>query len=173
MKTETIDVGVRQRVLWVGSEAYPLQNIARVSSAEVVYRKGLAVGKFVGLTVLWIVLGVAVLVALFVVNVLNTDADTSTAIKVIGVIVGVLVFIQFVRLVRILARGKLWALVVETAGTSHRAVISNDRNLVQTLVREIVTAINDPAATFSHTINNYVMGDQYNQHGKYSTGRVG
>jgi len=139
MRTETIDVGVRHRVLWIGTEAYPLQNIARVSTAGVVFRKGAAVGRFIGITVFWIVLGV----------------------------------IQFVRQLSVLSRRKLWALVIETAGTSHRAVISPDKHLVNTLVREIVEAINDPAATFSHTINNIVTGDQYNQYAPNTTGRVG
>jgi hypothetical protein len=173
MRTETIDVGVRHRVLWIGTEAYPLQNIARVSTAGVVFRKGAAVGRFIGITVFWIVLGVIALVALFVANVLQTDEQTDTAIKVVGGIAGLLILIQFVRLLSVLSRRKLWALVIETAGTSHRAVISPDKHLVNTLVREIVEAINDPAATFSHTINNIVTGDQYNQYAPNTTGRVG
>ncbi|MFG2042958.1 DUF6232 family protein [Dactylosporangium sp. NPDC048998] len=172
MKTETIEVGVRQRVLWIGAEAYPLQNIARVSTAEVVYRKGAAVARFVGYTLFWILLGIVALVALFVTGVLQTDEQTELAITVAGGVVGLLILVRLVALLSLLLRRGLWALIIETAGTSHRAVISADKRLITTLVREIVTAINDPSATFSHTITNIVMGDQYNQYGRNSTGKV-
>lgn len=173
MKTETIEVGVHERILWVGSEAYPLQNIARVSTGEVVHRKGAAIGKFIGFSVRWLFLGLVALVVLFVVDVLRTDEQTNTAIKVAGAIVGLLVLVQFIRLLSVLSRRKLWALIIETAGTSHRAVISDDKSLVDTLVRKIVTAINDPTATFSQTVHNHIAGDQYNQYGRDSVGRVG
>jgi hypothetical protein len=115
---------------------------------------------------------VIVLVALFVGGVLQTDEQTDLAIKVAGGIAGVLILYRLARLLSLLTQRSLWALIIETAGTSHRAVISRDRNLLNTLVREIVTAINDPRATFSHTINNLVMGDQYNQLGRNSVGKV-
>jgi hypothetical protein len=172
MKTERIEVGVRQRVLWIGSEAYPLSNIARVSTADVVHRKGVAIARFIAFTLFWLLLGVIVLVALVVGNVLQTDEQTDLAIKVAGGIVGVLILYRLARLLSLLTQRSLWALIIETAGTSHRAVISRDRSLLNTLVREIVTAINDPRATFSHTINNLVMGDQYNQLGRNSIGKV-
>jgi hypothetical protein len=172
MKSERIEVGVRQRVLWIGSEAYPLSNISRVSSADVVYRKGAAVGRFIGITLFWVLLGVIVLVGLFVGGVLQTDEQTDLAIKAVGGIAGLLILVQLVKLLSLLTRRRLWALIIETAGATHRAVISGDRHLIDTLVREIVTAINDPSQTFSHTINNIVMGDQYNQYGRNSVGRV-
>jgi hypothetical protein len=172
MKTERIEVGVRQRVLWIGSEAYPLSNISRVSTADVVYRKGAAIGRFIAYTFFWLLLGVIVLVGLFVGGVLQTDDRTDLAIKAVGGLVGVLVLVRLAMLLALLSRRSLWALIVETAGATHRAVISGDRALLNTLVAEIVAAINNPAATFSHTITNFVMGDQYNQLGRNSVGRV-
>lgn len=172
MKTETIEVGVHQRVLWIGAEAYPLRNIARVSTADVVHRKGAAVARFIGYSLFWVVLGVIALVVLFVTGVLQTDDQSDLAIKVAGGLVGLLILIRLVVLLSLLLRRGLWALIIETAGTSHRAVISADKHLINTLVREIVTAINDPSASFSHTINNIVTGDQYNQYGRNSTGKV-
>lgn len=179
MKTETIEIGVRERVLWIGSEAYPLQNIARVSTAELAYRKGRAVGRFVGFFFLWLFIGIFALVALFVGGILNTDDQTNTALKVFGVLFALIVLILFVRLLSVLTKRNLWALIIETAGTSHRALVSRDRPLLDGLVRQIVSAINNPAATFSQTITNIVSGNQYNAGGDqyhasgHATGRVG
>jgi len=180
MKTETIEIGVRDHVLWVGSEAYPLRNIARVSTVELVYRKGRAVAKFIGFFFLWIVLGAFALVALFVGGALDTDEQTNNAIGVVGVIVGIILLILFIRLLLLLGRRRLWALIIETAGTSHRALASRDRPLLDGLVRNIVAAINNPAVRFTQTINNIVSGNQYNSGGgdQYNasgraTGRVG
>ncbi len=182
MKTETIEIAVRERVLWVGSEAYPLHNIARVSTVELVYRKGRAVARFVGFFFLWLFLGVFALVALFVGGVLDTDEQTSTATKAVGAIVGVILLILFIRLLIVLGRRKLWALVISTSAASHRALVSSDRALLNQLVERIVYAINNPtspAAQFHQTVNNYVSGNQYNAGGDQynasgrATGRVG
>jgi hypothetical protein len=182
MKTETIEIAVRERVLWVGAEAYPLHNIARVSTAELVYRKGRAVARFIGFLLLWVFLGIFALVALFVGGVLDTDEQTSAATRAVATIVGIILLILFIRLLILLSRRKLWALVIETAGTSHRALVSRDRALLDGLVQRIVFAINNPtapAAQFHQTINNYVSGSQYNAGGDQynasgrATGRVG
>jgi hypothetical protein len=182
MKTETIEIAVHERVLWVGAEAYPLHNIARVSTVELVYRKGRAVARFLGFAFLWVFLGVFALVALFVGGVLDTDDQTSAATKAVGTIVGLILLILFIRLLIVLGRRKLWALIISTAGTSHRALVSRDRPLLDELVKRIVFAINNPtapAAQFHQTINNYVSGNQYNAGGDQynasgrATGRVG
>jgi hypothetical protein len=47
MSSSEIDVRVNQGILWVGSEAYPLRNIARVQPVKVVPNRGAAVRVFV------------------------------------------------------------------------------------------------------------------------------
>lgn len=172
MKSETIEVKISNQILWIGSEVYPLQNIARVSTAKVVYRKGAAVGRFIGFFFLWIILGVVALVALFAAGVLNTDQQTNTAIGVVGAIVGLIVLIQFVRMVSIIAGRQLWALIIETAGTSHRAIVSRDKRPLDELVHKIVTAINNPAATYTMHVEKLHVGDNVSVSGFNNTGKV-
>jgi hypothetical protein len=172
VKSETIEVRIHQRVLWIGSEAYPVQNIARVSTAKVVYRKGAAVSRFIGYFFLWLVLGIVALVVLFASGVLETDDQTSTATVVIGSIVGILILIQFGRMVNVISGRRLWALVIETAGTSHRALVGTNKQELDRLVHEIVSAINDPSASYSMHVQNLHVGDNVAVSGSNNIGKV-
>lgn len=172
MKSEMIEVRIHQRVLWIGPEAYPVQNIARVSTAEVVYRKGAAIGRFFGHLLLWPFLGMVALVALFAADVLETDDQTNTAIAVVGSIVGLLVLIELLRMVNVISGRRLWALVIETAGTSHRAVVSSNKQQLDQVVHTVVSAINNPSVEYSMHVQNLHVGDNFAVSGSNNIGKV-
>lgn len=63
MSSSEINVQVGQGILWVGSEAYPLQNIARVQPVKIVPRRGAALRRYLIAVVFYVLLFVAAAVA--------------------------------------------------------------------------------------------------------------
>jgi hypothetical protein len=161
-KRELIDVAVSRQVLWVGAEAYPLQNIARAQTLRLMPNRAAAWRRFFKALVLETVLGVAATVALRLAPRLNSlQAYNAVHTLTVGalVLVVVLVVISTVRLITVLSRGTYYALVIETAGTPHKTLVSTDGNLIRELVRQIMKAIDDPQT-------------EYRQSGDFNVGKV-
>lgn len=177
MSSKIINVGVSQGVLWIGGEAYPLHNIARVQNVELVPRRGRAVTSFVKQILLWAALGVGGVVGLRFADLPASEAAGLTRYVAIGAIA--LALISTLRLLVALARRTYYALVIETSGTPHTAVISPDGTMVNQLVRQIMTAISnprDPRAEFRTTVvhhhhgNNFYGNQNINQYGGNNVG---
>ena len=81
-RSKVIEIGVNQRILWVGGEAYPLRNIARARTVKLV-RTGV-VSAFVKAVLLWAVLGVGGVVAVHFAGMSKADADKLTGYVMIG-----------------------------------------------------------------------------------------
>jgi len=148
MKSEDIEVKVERGVLWVGAEAYPLQNIARARTVRLVPNRAWAVRRFVVTVVLWALLGIAGAVALRLANRQNSSSgyhlmhDGGTAAIVIAVVLAAVALITL--LVRV-SRRTFYALVIETAGTPRGVLVSTSKAELGGLVRTIMETINDPA----------------------------
>ncbi|MEV4150408.1 DUF6232 family protein [Amycolatopsis sp. NPDC049691] len=155
-----IEVKVSQQILWVGGEAYPLRNIARARVVRLTVRRGAAFGRFLGFTLLWLVLGMGATVALRAAKSQGVHLDRNLG-DVVLVVTGVLIGLAVLRLLYLLVRPALFALVIETAGNPHTALITTDEEVVSQIVREIMAAINNPAARFKYTVNNIHNGDKY------------
>ncbi|MFJ1766487.1 DUF6232 family protein [Amycolatopsis sp. NPDC088138] len=155
-----IEVGVSQQILWVGSEAYPLRNIARARVVRLTVRRAAAAGRFVGFALLWLVLGLGATVALRAARSQGVHLDKSLG-DVVLVVMAVLIAISALRLLYLLLRPALFALVIETAGSPHTALTTTDEAIVDRIVREIMAAINNPAARFKYTVNNVHNGDKF------------
>lgn len=37
-KSQIVEIGIRNQILWIGSQAYPIPNITLASTAEILYR---------------------------------------------------------------------------------------------------------------------------------------
>jgi Family of unknown function (DUF6232) len=177
VSSKTINLGVSQGVLWIGAEAYPLHNIARVQNVELVPRRGRAVGSFVKQVLLWAVLGGGGIAGLRFADLSSSDVEKYTEYIAIGV--GALVVVSLLVLLVALARRTYHALVIETSGTPHAAVVSPDEGMVTGLVQQIMRAISnprDPRTEFHTTIVTYKQGDHFhggqtfNQYGANSVG---
>ncbi|WP_372671545.1 DUF6232 family protein [Amycolatopsis kentuckyensis] len=155
-----IEVKVSQQILWVGGEAYPLRNIARARVVRLTVRRGAAFGRFIGFALLWLVLGLGATVALRAARSqgVRLDRDLDQAVVIVT---GVLIALAVLRLLYLLLRPALFALVIETAGNPHTALITTDEAIVAQIVREIMAAINNPAARFRYTVNNIHNGNKY------------
>lgn len=178
MSSKVINVGVSQGVLYIGSEAYPLHNIARVQTVELAPRRGRAVGSFVKEILLWAALGVGGVVALRFAELSSSDVKTFTNYIAIGAVA--LALVSTVKVLVALARRTYYALVLETSGRPHTAVVSPQQQVVDQLVRQIMTAISnprDPRAEFRteivhhhHHGNNYFGGQHVSVHGSSNVG---
>ncbi|TDV55308.1 DUF6232 family protein [Actinophytocola oryzae] len=162
MSSKIINIGVNQGVLWVGGEAYPLHNIARVQNVELVPRRGRAVGSFVKQVLLWAVLGAGGIAGLRFADLPSSDVETYT--EYVAVAVGALVLVSTIGLLVALARRTYHALVIETSGTPHTAVISPDETVINGLVHQIMRAIGnprDPRTNFTTTVVHHHHGNNY------------
>lgn len=158
-RTGDIEVSVNQQILWVGGEAYPLRNIARARVVRVTIRRGAAFGRFLGFALLWLVLGLGATVALRAARSQGVHLDRSLG-DVVLTVTGVLIALSVLRLLYLLLRPALFALVIETAGNPHTALVTTDEAIVTKIVAEIMAAINNPAARFKHVVYNVHNGDK-------------
>src|SRR6266568_8317188 len=158
-----VNVRISKRVLWVGSEAYPLQNIARARAVRVIPKsrwtgKSRAQAGCLGFLAFLFVLG------------LGAAAHSAGGVLV------VVVAIVAVAIVVALTRRKTqpyYALIIETSGNPRRALVSTDGAQVGNLVEEIMDAIDNPEAEFQTVVNNVQYGDNFVQVGDRNVGKVG
>jgi len=174
-RNEIIEVRIGRQVLWVGAEAYPLQNIARAQTVKVVPNRAAAMGRYLTAVVFWVILGTAAVVAMKQSSRLSSVQGANT-LHAAGVGVLVLVLALFavstVRLIMVLSARTYYALVIETAGTPRRALVSTGENLVRRLVDEVMEAIDNPVAEFKELVTNYHVGDKIYQYGDFNIGKV-
>ncbi len=169
-KREFINVRVSRRVLWVGAEAYPLQNIARAQTIKIVPKRGAAVGRYIAAVVLWVILGIVAAAAIS--SAMRFGYNYQSTSGVVVIVVLVLIVISTIRLIRVLSRRTLYALVIETAGTPYTALVSADGNMVTRLVHLIMDAIDNPQAEFQLQVENFHVGDKIQQFGNQNVGKV-
>lgn len=161
LKHEPINVRVSQRILWFGSEAYPLLNITRTNTLELKPNRGAAIRKHVLSVLLW--LFAATLVAAAAPGMVGGLAYAA-AIAVI--VVKTIKLVEFLNLA-------LYELVIETAAGSHRGLVTNNPQVVTDLSIRITDAINNPYAEFQMQVENFHLGDNITQNGVYNLGKVG
>jgi hypothetical protein len=149
---------VREGVLWVGGEAYPLRNISHVGQRTLEIDQGAVWKKFI----------VRSICCLFFGGIFASVAGT------VGMIVLVAIEALLVwQLVAALSKPPLFGLVLNTAGTQRHAVWSTDLREIQDLVFEITRAIGHPdVANIVYNVQNAVHGDTINQYGAGSIGRA-
>ena len=163
-RTAILNIGVSRRILWVGAEAYPLQNIARAQTVRLDPARSHAVWTFVKSVLLWIFLGAAGSVPLRYVPTLSEE-DVDRLTGYIAIAVTALAVFSAVRLLVVLSRRTLYALVIETAGTPRTAVVSPHWHVLNGLVNQIMAAISNPAAEFHQQVVNHYGSQFVNQQG--------
>jgi len=174
-KSQAIEVRISRRVLWVGAEAYPLRNIARAQTITLVPDRRTAWRRYLTAVVFWALLGVAAVAAMKLAARLDAEQGSNTlhAAAAGALVLALALFaVSTIRLIRVLSARTYYALVIETAGTPRRALVSTDGNLVSELVRQIMKAIDDPQAEFRQLVMNYHYGDKIYQHGDFNVGKV-
>jgi len=161
---EVTNVQVIKRILWVGGDAYPLHNIARVQPSTLVPRRGPMLWDYFKEIVRWVLLGIAavVVIGLF-------WFGSNSLLGLVAVIVLVLIVVSTIKLIAKLRT--FYALVIETAGMPYTALVNPDSNLVTRLVHQITDAIDNPQAEWQILVVNHI-GDKIFQFGDYNMGKV-
>ncbi|MFL6119442.1 DUF6232 family protein [Actinophytocola sp.] len=157
---ESIDVRVSQRILWFGSEAYPLHNITRTNTLQLVPNRGAAIRSHVIYVLLW----------LFGASVVTGMAQNAFGVLVFLAVLAWVVY-KTIKLVEFL-KLTLYELVVETAAGSHRGLISNNSHVVHDLAIRITDAINNPLAEFQMRVENFNVGDHITMFGNQNVGKA-
>lgn len=174
LQSTVMNARVSRRVLWVGSEAYPLHSIARAQAVKLVPKRGAALGHYLKVMLPLVLLGVAAAVALRLAPRVNSVQGYNVAHGVaVGVLVlaAVLALVSTARLITRLSQQILYALVIETAGNPRTALVSPDERVVTELVQQIMDAIDNPDADFP-PIQVLDFGDKINQYGQINVGKV-
>jgi Family of unknown function (DUF6232) len=147
VSSSEINVRVSEGILWVGAEAYPLQNIARVQPVKIVPNRGAAWRRYVVAVVICVLLiaaGAAASRAASQASSLQSYNALHAVRAGAYALAAVLAVISTIWLIVRLSKRTAYALVIETAGTPRTALVTYDENLVFHLVRRITAAINNP-----------------------------
>jgi hypothetical protein len=165
MSHKRTDVEINQQILRIGDAAYPVRNIARARTARLGPTRGAVLRRYLRAVVLWVILAIGAAVA-------NSHGLASVT-DVLAFLIAVLVVISTIRLIIMLSRRRYYALVIETAGPPDTVLVSPDENHLHEIVDKIMDAINNPAATFHTSIENYhdMRGARGVQVGDHNTQR--
>jgi hypothetical protein len=165
--SEVINVRVSRRVLWIGSDAYPLQNIARAQARKITPHPGTPVRDYIKAVIGWLIVGI-ILSAI-----LGAVAHSGALAALVWLAVLAVLAWRTVQLVQKLhLDNTYYALIIETAGNPNTALISRDASVVSELVQEIMAAIDNPNAEFSQNVTNYHLGDKITQYGNSNVGKI-
>ncbi|AJE44260.1 hypothetical protein CP978_33200 [Streptomyces nodosus] len=172
-----VDLRVSRRLLWIGSAAYPLHNIARVHTLTLHPKRKEAVLRFLknGAIIM------ATAIALTILSSVTALASTSTAgglILFVWLGAGAMLVYSLVEMASVLNAPAHYVLAVETSGPSTAVVTSRDPAHLNHLVGQIAHAIDHPEAEFQVKVesitvspNHYYFGDNVNMYG--GSGNVG
>ncbi|WBP89629.1 DUF6232 family protein [Kitasatospora cathayae] len=167
MARSVIDVRVSRRVLWIGGDAYPLNQIAR--ARQVVWwppKRSRLIIRFVRK-----LLGLLIIAGVLNALVPGMLTRPGSAYLPDALLLGFFCYYLY-RLVTQLRYKPLYKLVIETSSSSNTAVVSYQAWQVQDLIQRIMEAIDDPLAEFTIQVENVHIGDQINQYGDHNTGKT-
>jgi hypothetical protein len=168
MATIDTDVQVSKRVLWIGSDAYPLQNIARAQVRTFQPIPGTPVKDFIKNILKWAAIAVVIAIAL-------AALGQSKLINDIFILLLLIVLVCVLNLVRAIKRERrkkpYYLLVLQTSGDPRTLLASTDQNVIYDLVRTIMAAIDDATVTYQKLIANY-YGDIISQYGNENIGKM-
>jgi hypothetical protein len=170
-KSQLINIQVSRRILWIGAEAYPLQNIARAQTIRIAPDRGAAVRHYLIAVAFWVFLYLGAAAAMKSQS-LSLGNSASEALTAVEWVAAALVVISTIRLIVVLARPIFYALIIETAGDPRTALISTQQHVVTSLVRRIMDAIDNPQAEFQLQVENFHVGDKIQQFGSQNVGKV-
>jgi hypothetical protein len=156
MKVKHKDVRVRisKRILWVGSQAYPLSHVVRVHPVSLRLRRTAVLREFgrrCGPTIVIAVVG------------LLAERAVSVPLRVLfWLIVGGLLSYHVYQLVRLLRLPRLYVLRIAMAGSEQAAVVSTDEAQIDDLTTQVTDAIDNPAAEYEVRVDNieFISGDK-------------
>lgn len=163
-KREVVDVRMHERILWIGSKAYPIPHIAmvelstwRLSWPPVLRSYGKAVLLYAVALVLATMLSDSILFRM------------ESLPKLVLFVIAIHFVVKTFKLLEILTAGPYQVLLLRTTGASIEAIISPDQHHLTKIAQDIVDGINNPQATFTYKIKKLVS-NTFNQSGLLNIG---
>ena len=175
--SEPLPVVLERGVLWIGSAAYPLQNIARAQTIAIVPDRARAVRRFVAQVLVWATLAVGAALAVTaeqarIVQAQVPHADPDQLRHLAWAAALVLFAVSTIRLMVLLSRRTYYVMIIETAGSPRTALASYDEREVSSLVAEVMNAIHNPEVHYETRVHNITsIGEQYNVSGQHNLGK--
>ncbi|MFE7172082.1 DUF6232 family protein [Streptomyces sp. NPDC057616] len=158
------DVHVSKGALWIGSDTYPLRNIARTSMRELVPNRAAARSKFVK----GVIIQAAVL--LFGLGMMGASGLVGTVIVLVAAGLAVRGWLE---LQKVLNAPTLYVLQITTSGTPQTALTSDDQKLMDQLFHQLMEAMDNPEVQFHYQMPTYnISGDSIYQFGDHNVGKV-
>ncbi|WP_261400584.1 DUF6232 family protein [Streptomyces salinarius] len=171
----SVELRISRRLLWIGSAAYPLHNIARVYTLTLHPRRKEAVMRFLKRS--GMIVAVAMLVTLPAIIPAAFSGDGTILTLIWLVTVGLWIFC-LVDMIIVLSASSHFVLAVETNGASTGVVTSRHPHYLNQLVGQISYAIDHPDTELQVTVesinispSHYYFGDNVNMYG--GSGNVG
>jgi hypothetical protein len=171
----SVELRISKRLLWIGTAAYPLHNIARVYTLTLHPRRKEAVMRFLKRS--GMIVAVAMLVTLPAIAGAALSGDGTFLALIWFVAVGLWIFC-LVDMIIVLSAPSHYVLAVETNGASTGVVTSRHPHYLNQLVGQISHAIDHPDTEFQVTVesinispSHYYFGDNVNMYG--GSGNVG
>ncbi|WP_371623521.1 DUF6232 family protein [Streptomyces sp. NBC_01116] len=158
-----LEVAVNQRMLWIGSAAFPLENLTRVEATKLKPQRGATFLSFVK----WLALTGVFYVVVIAASESDPDVKDNGNPMFLVFVIGLAVYF-----IKELFEPAKPILAVETAGGSLAVVTLPTVDELRTIAGQIVHAINHPEAEFTayvNELNNY-NGPVFNQNGGTNTG---
>ncbi len=156
-----LSVAVTGRILWVGSAAYPLAMIARISVTRIVPRYGEAIRRFFKFVGIVLLSAFGIVAAIAIGRSLNTYQERQQADSAAGWVVGLsltLVVLYFlVDTLPVLVSRPLTAVAVDTAGPPTALVAWKKEQPAYDLARSLTDAIENHQASFQQYVHNHIV----------------
>lgn len=170
---KVVKVRVTKRLLWVGEEVYPLQNIARIHTFTLTPRRDDAVKRFLKRTALVFAAGTIINAVAY------KESDSGGSSPAVSIIVlAVTAYLFFTELLPTLRAKSEYALSVEASGPPTTLLTSDKEEQLKDIARKIALAIDSPDEEFQFIVNtvivnpnDYHFGDNVNIYG--GVGNVG
>lgn len=155
-KQETIEVQVKDRVLWIGSDAYPVNNISRTQMRELTFKRKPAWGRFWKSILKWLAIAIVATIG-------AAALHFRAAINIIWLVMLAIFIIDVIRLLVDLSKKDqvYYALVIETSGASRTPIVTRDSAIIYEIIDQVMRAINGEAVRFVQQVS-VVTGSQYN-----------
>lgn len=155
-KKGTAEIRINRRTLRIAHEVYPLANISRVRSVQIVYRKTAwhALGSIV-VTLVVVAVGWSLLRA-------TGPTDSEELAQLLLVIAGLYLTYLLAVLVHRLLRRPIFSLMIETAGTQFTLLSSHELSTIRLIEDAVVDAIeNPPEQERILHVGDVIVGDKF------------
>ncbi|MFF7483934.1 DUF6232 family protein [Streptomyces luteogriseus] len=175
-----VELRVHKRLLWVGTAAYPLRNIARVYTFTLRPKRKEAVFRFLTRALIVLAVGIGLSIIGGLISLANSssgpyesESSGGGLIVFVWICSGAALIYFFVEMLSVVTAASHYVLAIETAGPSTAMVTSPDPQHLDRLVGYVSGALENPDTEFQVTVErltinsptNYHFGDSVNMYG--------